>query len=275
MRITEKYLTLRVACCAAALVSATVFARQAEAQYSVRASTTVQTSGFGISDPQYNNDDTGNIQALSVSSGPFTVTSFAANYATATAYGEADLGALHGYANFAAATADAPAGASASGSVESWGDTITITSDTLPIGTPVDLQATLILHRTISGSQPQDNNIQIQTYASSSFGLSVSDSYYFPDPTQSQTTTVSFLRVGDSFQIQGSLSYSAAGTAFFDDTPLSGSIDVSNTALFTLVPLTSGVSYSTSSGVSYVPEPASLALAAMGLVFGCLALRRK
>src|SRR5262245_45363397 len=76
----------------AAILTTSLSVPQANAlSYSVRAATRVQTSGFGISDPHYLDDNTGDVQALSIASGPHTVTSTAANYATATAYSLTEL----------------------------------------------------------------------------------------------------------------------------------------------------------------------------------------
>lgn len=81
------FVSRRITCFATLFATAVILVRGSEAQsYYVKASTRVQTSGFGVSDPHYNDDNTGQVQALSITSGPFTVTSNAANFATATAF---------------------------------------------------------------------------------------------------------------------------------------------------------------------------------------------
>ncbi len=180
---------------AAALATAAIFTRSAIAAslYYVKASTRVQTGGFGISDPHYNDDNTGQVPALSISSGPFTVTSTGGNYATATAYALSEVGALHGYGSISASSANLAAGGDAQITGSAWGDTITATSNTLPLGTPVSLQATLTFHRTLSGS---GSGILVQTSASMTgpFSLSISDSLAAPNSTQSAVDKLHRLR---------------------------------------------------------------------------------
>lgn len=262
-----KAISLATAFSTAVMTISYVANRPAQAAaYYVQATTTVQTSGFGISDPKYHSDDTGQVQALSTSSGPFTVSSSQTNYATATAYGEAGLGVLRGYASFAAATGGAPAAGQGAGQPERWSDTFTVTSDTLPINTPVSLLATLNYHSVIAGTATNEVNIQADASVSGPFPLlEIVEFNNALVGTQSVSTTFTAL-VGSSFQLYGALYFLAGGTAW-DGAPVSGSIDVSNTALFTLTSLNPAASYSTASSVSYqpVPEPHVLALAALGL----------
>jgi hypothetical protein len=236
--------------------------------YWVRAATRVQTGGFGISDPQYNDHNTGNVQAYSISSGPHTVTSTNSNFATATAYSLSELGALHGYGSISASTNGAAAGADAQITGATWGDTITVTSDTLPINTPVSLEATLTFHRTLMGSS---SNVLVQTTASMTgpFSLSITDTLASPNPTQSVTTTMTAY-VGNPFLVQGQLYFQINGVADSSHGSVSGSIDIANTASFTLVSLNPAASYTTASGASYVPEPSCLCLVGLGaLAIGC------
>jgi hypothetical protein len=231
--------------------------------------TRVQTGGFGIGDPQYLDHNTGNVQALSVSSGPHTVTSNNGGFATATAYSLAELGALHGYGSIDASMAPGglTAGADAQITGASWADTITVTSDTLPAATQVQLQATLTFHRTLSGTG-SDTLVQTNATMSGPFNLSISDTLASPNPAQSVTTTMTAF-VGFPFQVFGQLYFQINGGAYLGNSPISGDIDVSNTATFTLVSLNPAASYTTASGASYlpVPEPGSLALGALGVLY--------
>lgn len=232
--------------------------------YYVRAATRVQTGGFGISDPKYLDDNTGNVQALSIESGPFTVTSTSANYATATAYSLSELGSLKGYGSISASSTGAAASADAQITGAVWSDTITVTSDTLPLGTLVNLEATLTFHRELSASSP---TVLAQTSASVTgpFSLSISDTLAAPNSTQSQTATFSAY-VGYPFVVTAQLYFQINGAV--SNGSVSGDIDVSNTATFQLVSLNPAASYSTASGVNYVPEPTALALVSLG----CIAL---
>jgi hypothetical protein len=256
----------RVVCIGVALAAISLCGRWAEAQpYWVRAATRVQTGGFGISNPQYQDDNTGNVQAFTIATGPHTVTSSSptGNHATATAYSLSELGALHGYGSISASTNDAPAGADSQITGASWGDTITAVSDTLATGSPVDLQATLTFHRTLVGSS---SAVLVQANASMTgpFNLSISDTLASPNPTQSVTTTMTAY-VGFPFLVQGQLYFQINGTS--TGSAVSGSVDVANTASFTLVSLNPAASYTTASGVSYVPEPSVLSLAALAAAF--------
>jgi hypothetical protein len=267
--ITWKPSGLRVGAFAVAIAVAAASHPVFAQPYYVKASTRVQTAGFGISDPQFHVDISGQVQALSMTCGPFTATSTAAASATATAYAKSDLGALHASGSISASSIGAAAGGDSQATGEAWSDTFTATSNTLPIGTPVNMLATLTFHRTLSASNP---SVTVQTSAglSGPFSLNISDSLAAPNPTQSVSTTFSAF-VGSSFAVTGSLYFQVNGSASGGGS-VSGSIDVSNTATFTLVSLNPAATYSTASGVNYVPEPASIAIA--GIVMVCIGLQR-
>jgi hypothetical protein len=241
--------------------------------YYVRAATRVQTAGFGIGDPQYYDHTTGNVPATSVSSGPHTVTSTNGGFATATAYSLSQLGALHGYGSIDAS--EAPGGLAASGDAQItgslWADTFTVTSDTLPAFTQVQLQATLTFHRSLSGSGT-GTLVQTNSTISGPVMLSISDTLASPNSTQSVSDIFTAF-VGFPFQVFGQLYFQINGAAASGNSPVSGDIDVSNTATFKLVSLNPAASYTTASGVMYnAPEPATVVLIAFGVF--CYGARR-
>jgi hypothetical protein len=216
--------------------------------YHVRAHTRVTTSGFGICDPQYIDNDTTRIQALSTSSGPFTATSSSCEDATSTAYGYSELGVLRGYVNYAASAANAPSGAGCQGTPQSWGDSLTFHSGSLPDGTPVHFEATLTFNRTLVGN---GNGVIAQTSVAGPFGMSFSDSLAVPNPTQTVTANSSWF-IGFPMAVEVSLYFEAAGTAQPIGGSVSGGVDVQS-VVFTLKTTTPDTSYTTASGMSYVP----------------------
>jgi|CXWL01.1.fsa_nt_gi hypothetical protein len=233
----------------AVLIAMSLAALPAQAQpYHVRAHTRVQTSGFGVCDSQYNDNDTTRVQAPSISSGPFTATSSACAFATTTSYGSAELGVLRGYSNFSSSTQGSPAGGSGQGTPESFGDTITVVSGSLPNGTQVTLEATLTFNRAMSGTPGNETNIQ--TSVSGPFGLYIGDNFSNPNPTQTVSTTTTWF-IGFPLAIEVALNFQCSGTAFLD-APRNGSINIPS-VFFTLKCLTPDTSYTTASGASYVP----------------------
>lgn len=247
---------------AAAITAAAPSAAYAQS-YWVKASTRVQTAGFGISDPQYLDDNSGIVPALSIASGPHTVNSSGGNLASATAYALSELGALHGYGSISASSANLAASGDAQITGSGWSDTFTITSNTLPNGSQVSMLATLTFHRTLTASNPSVL-VQTSTGLSGPFSLNISDSLAAPNSTQTVSTTFNAF-VGSPFVVTGSLYFQVDGAASGGGS-VSGSIDVSNTATFTLVSLNPAANYSTASGANYVPEPASIAVAALAIV---------
>jgi hypothetical protein len=233
-------------------------ASSADAQpYWVKASTRVQTGGFGIADPQYLDDNSGIVQALSVASGPHTVTSSNGASASATAYALSQPGSLHGYGSISASSIGAAASGDSQITGSGWSDTFTVTSNTLPVNTQVSMLAVLTFHRTLSANNP---NVLVQTSAglTGPFSLNISDSIAAPNATQTVSTTFNAF-VGNPFLVTGSLYFQVNGAAQGGGS-VSGSIDVANTATFNLYSLNLAASYSTASGASYVPEPSALAL---------------
>jgi hypothetical protein len=262
--------------CSAAAAFATVLTliESASTQsYTVRAATRVQTGGFGVIDPQYLDNNTGDVQALSISSGPYTVSSNSGSV-TATAYSLSQLGSLHGYGSISASAGlgGAPAGGDAQITGAAWKDTFTVTSDTLPEFTPVQLQATLTFHRSLNGAGA-DVLVQTNSSISGQVSLSISDTLANPNATQSVSDTFTAY-VGVPFQMFGQLYFQINGVASSGNSPISGSVDISNTATLKLVSLNPAASYTTASGILYnVPEPISFVLTAVGAL--CLGWRRR
>jgi hypothetical protein len=167
-------------------------------------------------------------------------------------------------------------------------DTITVTSATLPAGTPVDLRVTTTLHVNIS-SPPYGNASAAAdvlfskpgyTYTddngSSYFGL-VSWQYNGTDLSGHNDLSSDVLHtyVGDTFTVELDAQAQATGDADAARPAGYAVADAGNTAYFNLDPLTPGADYTAASGLSYdtpVPEPTSLVLTA-GL--SLLALRRR
>lgn len=222
----------------------------------------MQTGGFGISDPQYLDDNSGIVPAFSIASGPHIVNSSGGNFASATAYAFSELGALHGYGSISASSANLAASGDAQITGSGWSDTFTATSNTLPNGSPVSMLATLAFHRTLTASSPSVL-VQTSTGLTGPFSLNISDSLAAPNSTQSVSTTFNAF-IGSPFVVTGSLYFQVNGAA--SGGSVSGSIDVSNTATFTLVSLNSAASYSAASGANYVPEPATIAILGLAVV---------
>jgi hypothetical protein len=266
---------LRCGSIAAALFATLSLAPPIQSQpYYVRAATRVQTGGFGVIDPQYIDANTGNVQAHSISTGPHTASSNAGTV-IAIAYSLSELGALHGYGsiNAHAGAGGAPAGGDAQITGAAWSDTFTVTSDTLPQFTPVQLQATLTFHRSLDGGGA-DVLVQTNSSISGQVSLSISDTLASPNSTQSVSDTFTAY-VGIPFQMSGQLYFQINGAASSGNSPVSGSVDISNTATFNLVSLNPAASYSTASGVMYnVPEPATISLVIVSaLCAGCRRMR--
>jgi hypothetical protein len=226
----------------------------------VRSIATAQTSGLGISDPHFFTDDTGQVQTQSNSAGPFSANSSGAFY---NFHADADvlteIGAVHGSAS-ASANSTGPNGGSNASAQGQWSDTITIISDTLPSGTSVSFLATMFLHRTISGAPPASAGISL----SGPFGLSFNDSLSSPNAAESVSTLVnttigSVLSATSTF----TMSAGASGIAPFS---MSGSVSAENTAVFSFTAITPGASYTTASGVTFLPEPPSALLMLCGLL---------
>jgi len=248
-----------------------LFASQAMAgPYYVRSIATVQTSG-NIFDGHFSTQDTGQVQTTSNSAGPFLISSGSPFYSfTSSSDVFTEIGAVHGSVDVHASS-QGPAGGGNASAQGQWSDTITITSNTLPNGTLVSFLATVVLHRTITGTVTPAG-----AHASASvtgpFGLNLTDTLSSPNPSQSVSTIVQ-TTVGSTLSATSTLTLSAdaSGIAPFN---LFATVMAENTATFQFQPITPGASYTTASGVTFVPEPSSFVLAALGLI-GLVVWRRR
>lgn len=234
----------------------------------VMASATTTTSGNILNGQSFTNT-TPQLQQFSTSAGPFEATSIGSLYSfDATAGTVTELGAVHGFATVDAQSTG-PAGGANATSQGQWSDTITVTSNTLAANTPVQLLATIILHRTITGAGGTAS-----AEVTGPFGLHLLDSLSAPNPAPSVSLILNSF-VGQSITATSTLTISlgASGIAPFGK---SAAVHAENTAVFHLEPITAGASYTTASGITYVPEPASIWLAVgCAAVIGASRLRRR
>lgn len=238
--------------------------------YYVRSIATVQTSG-NIFDGHFSTLDTGQVQSTSNSAGPFQVTSGTPLYSfTSSANVLTTIGAVHGSVDVHASS-NGPAGGGTASAQGQWNDTITITSNTLPSGTPVDFLATIHLHRAISGTLLPGASASANV--TGPFGLSLIDSLSSPNPAQSVSTIV-HTTIGSVLSATSTLSLNAGASGIAPFT-LFGTVMAENTATFELQPITPGASYTTASGVTFVPEPTGCVLAILGALGLAIAQRSR
>jgi len=242
--------------------------RASAGPYYVRSIATAQTSGNILNGLTFTND-TGQEQTTSNSAGPFAAHSGGQFYNfDAAAHVLTEIGSVHASVSTQALSTGPAGGANASAQGQ-WNDTITITSDSLPNGTLVSFLATIVLHRTITGAPPASASASV----TGPFGLNLADSLSSPNTAPSvstivQTTVGSVLSATSTLSLQAG----ASGIAPFN---LSAAVMAENTATFQFQPITPGASYSTASGVVFVPEPTSAHLVLCGLVSICLFGLRK
>lgn len=249
---------LALACVLTQLSVSTAYA----VPFYVRARTTATADGFGVPNPYNAVSDTGEVALTSVGAADLngSINTFFYS-ASASSRAFAEIGSLHASAGFGASSDSAGPFVGANGFGQAWwGDTLTITSNTLAPGTPVMFQATIEFHRAITGSGLGVVNALV----SGPFGLSISDSRATPNAQQSATTVV-HTTVGSQISIFSTLSVNASGSVAPGQAS-GGSVDAFNTSTFTLTPITPGASYSTASGVLFVPEPSTCVLGVVALV---------
>lgn len=249
---------LILACLLAHLAVPSVYA----ASFYVRARTTATADGFGVPNPYNAVSDTGEVALTSVSATDLSggVSTLFYN-ASASSRASAAIGSLRASASFGASSEPSGPFVGANGFGQAWwGDRLTITSNTLAPGTPVMFQATIDFHRVITGGGLGVVNALV----SGPFGLSISDSRATPNSQQSATTVV-HTTIGSQINVFSTLSVNASGSVAPGQSS-SGSGDAFNTSTFTFTPITPGASYSTASGVLFVPEPSTYGLGAMALL---------
>ena len=186
----------------------------------------------------------------------------------------------------------------ASGEVSAeFQDTLTVTSLTLPAGTPVDLRSNLNVHATSSADPNAAYNINCYLTVGHKNVGSMSNpdpnapnlnffSFYqdilnpnSPETLVNYPTAVIHTFVGDqlTFDLNAVAHASVpVGATTADNPDLSASVDMSNTVFLNLDPITPGATFTTQTGTIYftpTPEPASLAR--LDLVALLLFRRRK
>ncbi|MBX9652162.1 hypothetical protein K2Y11_00940 [bacterium] len=269
MFISTSSSSLRTSASCAIILSLMVGASTSEAavMYSVRSTAKTQTSG-NISNGDFHSVDTGVVQAASNSANPPSATSSGTFYSfSASADNFTEVGKIHGSV-LASASSSGPAGGANADVQGFWTDTVTITSSTLANGTPVSFLATIVLHSTITGSQP---GTHAYAYLNGPFGLNVTNDVSSPHYELTASTVVS-TTVGSTLNLSSSLTLhaDAGGIAPFN---LSASVLAENTAYFKFDAITPGASYSAASGAVYVPEASSSVMMLSALVFASLGMR--
>jgi hypothetical protein len=157
----------------------------------------------------------------------------------------------------------------------SFFDTVTIGSATLAFGTPVSVRFTASLHDTLMSTNPDPAPCNVTTGANCASAsalftapggsLTITDVLGTPSPTGPTGTFLALLQVGQTFQINGSLTIATATCSHNEgcrtNDPSFTQADASNTALFNMDSLTPDVFLTTNSGTDYatnasaVPEP--------------------
>jgi hypothetical protein len=209
---------------------------------------------------------TGTAGAGITASSPTAVGSTWAAVTVGTSRGVADATANYQAGKFARGIADAWV---------YWGDTLTVTSATLPNGTPVTLLFTQTLDATTYTSSPLWAYGVNDAEASSTFWIgndvnsTLTDTITYRDtaPASHQTTRTLFTSVGSQLWIHGETYFDALAAAGSTTPSVYTFANVADTAHFNVDVQTAGASYSTHSGVSYVtvPEPGALMILAIAL----------
>ena len=252
---------------------------------SVNAVASAVITAAGQSDVQQLN--TGLLQVKSITVNPITA-SVSASFpgsgsasASAETEGEVRFGTITDFVSASGSeSCQAPPGTECFGTnptasfVGIWQDAITITSNTLPDGSPVDLVATVSvdgeLHCTGVGASVQN----LATFTVGPSPLVLSSNLCNSVFRESQSITVAAF-VGEALAMQGQSSI-FAGAQGLNGEPAVATVDPPASAFF-IDSATPGASYVTASGHSYssTPEPGTLTLFGSGLFGLGSVLRRR
>jgi len=178
-----------------------------------------------------------------------------------------------------------------------WGDQITFNAPGMALGTPISVLFALSLDGSISilgdtyPTNAQDPNMAVFSgFLNTPFGtlqgaggVSPGRQPYgrglgFPNGIQSLTATV---LSGQTYRLSGGLSMAAVAASAYYAAGVTSGVDASNTALVGITVLTPGATFTSASGYGYLlpqtttPEPAPLALLALGGALLLAARRRE
>lgn len=198
---------------------------------------------------------------------------------SAQATGTADYGAISGSVSASAKRSGDYAGASGYGRVRDYFvDTFTITSSSLPVGTPVDVQLGVSLQFSTTSQEEPGGSARSSAAAVWHFngpdapwivgGVFDRDSEGLGPFNATRNAQATFAStVGGSFTLVGDLVLQAV--AFATNNPSSASTTLSGNARYTVAVLTPNAGFSTLSGTTYVtavPEPSVALMLGAGML---------
>jgi len=154
-----------------------------------------------------------------------------------------------------------------------WQDSLTVTSSTLAVGTPVDLIFTMDFSAALdcAGANSISSNVSALAAFSAGQGQQILASQSACNSLLAGSKTLSLATtVGADIPVEGQLNISASVTGTNDVGPTTANVDPPTSGFF-IDSLTPGASYTTASGHTYfspttsVPEPSSLSLLGLGV----------
>lgn len=162
----------------------------------------------------------------------------------------------------------------------SWGDTLDITSSTLPVGTPVDLLFTLNYAASLECSGTAHVNVAIGFTASAGGAAIQADDDTCNSILNGTQNIIVATEVGTDLNIAGTLSLVAQALAVTNDGESTAGVDPPSAAFF-IDSETPGATYTAASGYTYfsptastVPEPSSIVMLLLGLFAVAVAAAR-